>query len=57
MRKHTKARGKMRENAGNAISGPLHFKIFWGGGMPPDPPILAALLLGTLPTNFICPAT
>ena len=25
-------------NAENSISGPLYFKIFLGGGMPPDPP-------------------
>ena len=31
-------RGKyLLENAGNDISKPLDFKIFWGG-MPPDPP-------------------
>ena len=26
------------ENAYKSISEPLDFKIFWGGGMPPDPP-------------------
>ena len=36
-----------QENAGNGISGPQHFKIFWGGGMPPDPPSCLQLRLIT----------
>ena len=32
------------ENAYKSISEPLYFKIFWGGGMPPDP--LAARAFG-----------
>jgi len=28
----------LAENAVNTISESLDFKIFWGGGMPPDSP-------------------
>ena len=48
----------MLENAGNAISEHLDFKIFWGG-MPPDPPRGSHLQCSFTqpPTSFTQPAT
>ena len=48
----------MLENAGNAISERLDFKIFWGG-MPPDPPRGSHLQCSFTqpPTSFTQPAT
>ena len=56
---HRHLRGKhLMENAGNAISECLNFKILWGS-MPPDPPRGSHLrcLFPQLPTSFPQPAT